>query len=201
MKHYDQVPFHRMWFDPAYTFRKGSRVYVAPVDTAHLLEGGIGLQFHERMVTGQYENDLREIAAYARNALIEAWGADPEKTRIVVDSPSDADLIFEMSIVELIPSKPALEAAGLFVTGLSTLNNPSVAFEARSVDRRTGKVVATFADREVPPLTIVADAGKYSWYHPARRIIDDWAEQFVEVAKLTKDGSVSDTRRLRLLNW
>jgi len=74
-----------------------------------------------------------------------------------------------------------------------------VAIEGRVRDGGTGQVVAMFADRERPPTAII-DIKSINWWAPARKVIDNWAKQFVAVANDPK-GKVKNASNFELLVW
>lgn len=76
----------------------------------------------------------------------------------------------------------------------------TVAFEAKIIDNTTGQIVAMVADREqgkVAPINLKA----LTWYEEARTIIDEWSEQFVQIANKRPGEVVKDTSAFTLKPW
>src|SRR4051794_6082468 len=110
MKKDKTLPFNRVYLadpDPA---SKYTEIYVAPVDISHLLPqnnvwewGSTAYLFPEDV-----KKNYRQLADYTRSAFIRAIQKDKNHRFTVVESPGPRTLILEMSLVQIIPAKPAL---------------------------------------------------------------------------------------------
>jgi hypothetical protein len=78
---------------------------------------------------------------------------------------------------------------------ISGLEHP---FEAKVKESASGKTMAMFADREQQKFAPIDFRG-LSWYGNTKRIIDEWANQFVEIANREPGESVKESSPITLL--
>lgn len=208
LKKDETLPFHAAWRNPARDLTHYDKIWIAPVDTSHLLKMDLWKE-GEAGASGQFKEDVAEIAVKVRGYLIEAFKEPPEGVEsrfAVVDEPKGAKTIrLEFAIVEIVPSKAILEAASWampYGTGilLSPLNTSTAAMEGRFADANSGQVVLAFADREGEKLRPV-DLGGFTWYTHARGIMKDWARQLIEVANQKPGEKIEDTKFYTLKPW
>lgn len=197
----EHMPFQRMWVDPEHEGDRFDTLFIAPVRTDFLLEQDWWKKVGSGYAFSDYEKDVETIAGYMQEAVAEAFRDDPKGRFRVVEVPEDDTLVFELALVELVPSEPALSAAGFVVPGLGFLNRPSAAYEGRVVDASSGDVVFEVAERDHMNLTAVNITVIRSWYDPAKVIIDQWAEQFVEVANSEFDPEERGSFKFDLISW
>lgn len=111
-----------------------------------------------------------------------------------------------MALIEVVPSKGALHAVGYvpLVPGLGTaaslVDKRTVAFEARLRDAQSGKIVATFADREKQDAGPI-DLTRVKWFGLAKGIIEEWSGQMVEIANRRPGEVVKDPIPVTLRPW
>jgi len=208
LKKDDTLPFHGAWRNPDRDLTNYDKIWIAPVDTSHLLEMDLWKE-GEAGASGEFEKDVAEIAVKVHEHLVEIFRNPPEGVTSrfqVVDQPTGAKTIrLECAIVEVVPSKAILEAASWampFGSGilLSPINTSTAAMEGRFVDARTGKVILGFADREGEKLRPV-DLGGFTWYTHARGIMKDWARQLVQVANQKPGEKIEDTKLYTIKPW
>ena len=170
----ETLPFHTAWRNPNRDLTYYDKIYIAPVDTSHLLEMDLWKE-GEAGASGEFEEDVKEIAVKVREYLNQVFKEPQEGVEnrfTVVDSPrGPKTIVLEFAIVEIIPSKAILEAASWvapFGTGIivSRFNVSTAAMEGRFTDGNSGQVVLAFADREGEKVRPV-DLGGFTWY--ARR--------------------------------
>ncbi|MDD5268151.1 MAG: DUF3313 family protein, partial [Methylococcales bacterium] len=147
---------------------------------------------------GDVKKDIDELAKYFHDRIVKDFQDDPNRRFQVIESPAQHKqpaLRLEIALIEIDPSMPVLHAAGWAVIGGGTaagvINQRRAAFEGRLRDLQTGKIVATFADRnmqDVGPL----DLTRLTWYGPAKGIMDMWATQFVQIANRKPGEAISD---------
>ena len=204
----ETLPFHSAWRNPDRDLTHYDKIWVAPVDTSHLLKMDLWRE-GEAGAAGQFEEDVEKIAVKVRENLIQAFKEPPEAVEsrfTVVDEPKGAKTIkLEFAIVEIVPSKAILEAASWampFGTGilLSPLNTSTAAMEGRFADANSGQVILAFADREGEKLRPVDLAG-FTWYTHARGIMKDWARQLVQVANQKPGEKIEDTKFYTIKPW
>jgi hypothetical protein len=146
-----------------------------------------------------------------RDAIVKAFRADPNHRFIVLDTPTHAPdaLIFEMALIEVVPSKVTLNAlgyapfgVGMTLNALRTIGNDksTCAFESRLRDASTGEILMLAADREAQQMAVV-DLRGLTWYSHVDGIVKDWARQFVQVANQKSGEVIKDTAKFRLQPW
>lgn len=202
------LPFHKAWERPGHDGSGYRVLYVAPVNTSYMLKMTDWQQGERK---DQIEKDVAKLGEYARNALIKAFREDKNRRFRVVDQPptSPDALVFEMALIEVVPSKVTLNALGYapFFVG-TTLNVvrglandvSSTAFEARVRDAATGEIVALFADREQQQVAPISVRG-LTWYSHAEAAVNQWAAQFVQVANRKPGQRIKDSEPFTLMPW
>jgi hypothetical protein len=205
----DRFPFHKVWlkdYSEEY-YDKFTEIMVAPVNTDHVLEsdwvGGLTLASLQSV-----EEDIKQIAKYMHARFVYELYQSEKTGRKVVDKAGPETVILEMALVELVPTKAWLNAAGgaagYFVPGAGTVaglaSSGSVAIEGRLRDAGTGEIVAMFKDREKDQSSPIGIQG-YTWYAHSENNIDDWAKQFVEVLETGADDEVADSLPITHRPW
>jgi len=202
------LPFHRSWTNPKRDLTYYDKIWIAPVDTSHLLKMDLWKE-GEAGASGQFKQDVEDIAVKVRAYLVETFKNPPEgvenRFTLVDDPKGDKTISLEFAIVEIVPSKALLEAASWvmpFGSGilLSPVNRSTAAMEGRFVDGKSGQVVMAFADREGEQLRPV-DLGGFTWYTHAKGIMQDWARQLVLVANRKPGDKVEDTKFYTIAPW
>ena len=208
-------PFNRIYRNPKFQAKRFAELFVAPVNINHLMAQNL---WEKGTLATMNPQDVRKniefLAEYQRLAFIKAAKDDPQKHFRIVDRPGPSTLILEVAIVQLVPSKPELQAAsyvpgaGLIATGVmvagSTLTQSEdqgkgvIAMEGRTRDGETGETVWMFADREHPPMAIV-DFKALTWWEPAKPICDAWARQFVQLQNAKPGVNVKGKSSFELL--
>lgn len=203
----EDIPFHQAWVKAGVDWKKYNSVYIKDVDTQYLLQAN---WWQRNMRQDKMEADVRAVAEYMKHQFEEAFRSDPQNRFRVMESPAQGCLILEMALTELVPSNPVLEALSLaapYGSGVAvqfaakeTGAKATVAFEAKIRDAGTGEVLAMAADREqgkTAPVNLKA----LSWYKEAEGIIDDWADQFVQIANKRPGEIVKDSSPFTLKPW
>ena len=188
-------PFHRVWYDPNTRWEGYKRILIKPVNTSYITKAGWwqGITF-----AVDRKKDSKRIADYMWTRLCGAFESDPDERFKPAYMPGPHTLILETALVELVPTKVWLNAVGT-VFALS-IDYGSVAMEMKIRDGATGKIIATFADREHGKASLISIAN-LTWYSHARHIIDDWAQQMVQVLKTGGSEPVADSPAFTLQPW
>ncbi|MCY2952590.1 MAG: DUF3313 domain-containing protein [Planctomycetota bacterium] len=213
MKRNPDSPFAKGYWNREVSQKKYTEIYVSPVNTKYVLaqniwEGANAVQVKEEDI----RKALDQMGKYMQDAFKKAAAEDPRKRFVLVDKPGPNTIVLEMAIVQLVPSKAALNALG-FITWIPTAvtvvgssitqsqdqGKGVIAIEARLRDGATGEVVGMFADRECPP-TALLDIKAMNWWAPCKAVIDTWAKQFIEVAN-NPGKKVSEAKTFELLVW
>jgi hypothetical protein len=202
------LPFQRSWKKPGFDKSKYTKLYVAPVNTAYMLQH---TEWQKGINQADFEKDVAKLAVFTQDAIKKAFREDPKQRMQVLDAPTtDPDaLIIEVAIIEVVPSKVALNALGYAPFGIGLTVNAvrmvakdtsTCAFEARIRDASTREIVATVADREAQQLAVVSVRG-LTWYSNAETIITQWSEQFVQIANRKPGETVKDVDTFTLKPW
>ncbi len=200
-------PFNRAWVKEGVDWDKYKTIYIKDVNTKYLMEANWWQQNFRRQ---DMEQDTQKIALYMRGKFRESFEKDPRKLYEVLNTPEPGSLTLEMALTELVPSNPVLEAvsiaapygSGVVVQAAATESGAkaTVAFEARVVDTDTGTVLVMAADREQGKVAPINLRG-LTWYGEADLIIDEWAEQFVQVANKHPGEIVKAASTFTLKPW
>lgn len=200
------LPFNKAWVKQGVDWRRYHAIYIRPVNTAYLLETDLWKQTFRR---GHMKEDARKVARYMEDRFRTAFLSSPGNHLRVVESPRPGSLTLELALTELVPSHVGLEilgyapyGSGMAVKGLSRASGLvcTVAFEAKVRDSRSGTVVAMFADREQQKVKPV-DLKAFTWYGNAENIVDEWAEQFVQVLNKRPGEVVQASSPFSLKPW
>ena len=198
------LPFHRAWIDPAVDWQRYRRIQIADVNIDHLSR----MDWVQK--TGRTEKvkeDAGKLAVYAKQTLERAFREDPARRFEVVDQPDGETIVFEMALVEVIPSKVALNTLGYapFVGSAARLlrgwkYRSMVAFEARLKDGASGETIAQFADREAEKAAFL-NVKDVTWYGHAESILAEWSRQFVQVTSRKPGQTIRDSKPFTLKPW
>jgi hypothetical protein len=208
MKPDPTVPFNRFWRKPGVDWAKYDGIYVADINTAYMLKM-TDWQKGDRKDT--IEKDVATLAAYSRASVMKAFRDDPKHRFQVIDATTTRPhtLVYEVALIEVVPSKVLLNALGyapFFIgTGISLVRDigndkSTAAFEARVRDASSGEIIMLAADREAEQFAVV-DVRGLTWYSDAEGIMDEWSKQFVEVASAKPGQKIEGTATFRLLPW
>lgn len=207
MSNRTDYPFNKAWVKEEVDWDKYKTIYIKDVNTKYLMEANWWQQNFRRQ---DMEQDTRKIAQYMQGKFRESFKNDPRKLYVVLDTPEPGSLTLELALTELVPSNPVLEAVGIaapYGSGVvvqaaakESGAKATVAFEARVIDTDTGTVLVMAADREqgkVAPINLRA----LTWYGEADVIIDEWADQFVQVANKHQGEVVKAASPFTLKPW
>jgi len=207
LKSNPDLPFNKAWFKQGVDFSSYRSIYVPGVNTRYMLDD---TWWQTCMRRDKMEQDIKDVAAFLRQHLIDAFKNDPKKRYAVVDAPGPGVLVLDVALTELVPSNPVIEALTLaapYGSGVavqaaarSAGNVASVAFEARLIDGGTRDTVAMFADREQAKAAFV-DLNALTWYGEAHVIITDWSGQFVAVMDRKPGEVVQPAPSFTLRPW
>jgi hypothetical protein len=201
------LPFQKVWVKAGVDWKKYKSLYIKDVNTGYLMQAN---WWQQSVRKDDMDKDVREVATYMQNKFKEAFRRDPQNRFQVVAVPQAGSLTLEMALTELVPSHPVMEAlsiaapygSGIAVQAAAKESGAkcTVAFEAKILDNESGQVLAMVADREqgkVAPLNLRA----LTWYGEANVIIDEWADQFVQVANKRPGEVVKDASPFTLKPW
>lgn len=203
----EDLPFNKVWVKAGTDWKAYKTIYIKDVNTQYLMDAN---WWQKSVRRDDMEKDARKIAQYMHDQFVEAFRRDPQNRFMVVTSPEPGSLTLALALTELVPSHPVLEAlsiaapygSGVAVqaTAKETGAKAMVAFEAKIEDSGTGDVLAMAADREqgkIAPINLRA----LTWYGEANVIIDEWADQFVQIANRRPGEVVKDSSPFTLKPW
>ncbi|NTW35171.1 MAG: DUF3313 domain-containing protein [Syntrophobacteraceae bacterium] len=203
----EDLPFNKVWVKAGVDWKSYQSIYVKEVNTDYLMQSD---WWKKGMRKDDMDKDVRKVAQYMHDRFAEAFREDPQNRFAVVTSPEPGSLTLALALTELVPSHPVMEAlsiaapygSGVAVQAAAKESGAkaTVAFEARIEDTSTGAVLAMAADREqgkVAPVNLRA----LTWYGEANVIIDEWADQFVQIANRRPGEVVKDTSPFTLMPW
>lgn len=197
------IPFQKVWIKPGENFRSYRSIYVAPVNTDHVIKSDSWKTIAKK---GSAENDLKEAADYMRSSFITSLNETPLNRFKIASVPGPGTLLLEMALVELVPNSPAMKTAsliplyGLAVTTVDNVDPNTVAFEAKIRNGKTGDIIMTFADRRREKGNIVS-VKNFSYYSHAYTLMDDWAKEFVEVLNKRPEEVIEKSSSFELKPW
>ena len=198
------LPFQKVWIKPSFDKSNYQELVVAPVNTQYMLKMDWLHDMSSASWFGDVKKDIDELAVYFHDQIVKDFEDDPNHRFQVIDSPAQHKqpaLRLEIALIEIDPSTPVLHAAGWAVIGGGTaagvVNQRRAAFEGRLRDLQTGKVVATFADRNMQDVGPI-DLTRLTWYGPAKGIMDMWAKQFVQIANRKPGEVITDSSAFTL---
>ncbi len=211
--HPERAPFDRYWLAPTFDWKHYSKMYVAAVDTRHLLEMSLWDKINIRTI--DVKKDIAELAVEFHDDLVQAFRDDPKHHFAVLDDAAaidDQTLVIQAALVELVPNKAALALLGTAAwaaplalgvpvgTFAAFADQGSVSFELRGRDGGTGEVVGMCADREVGPMRVL-DLRAMTWYGDAHQILSDWSEHLVLLSNTPRDVQVKHSAYFTLTPW
>lgn len=208
------LPFNKVYWNKAYDAKDFDEVLVAPVNTDYIMAQNFWEKASTAGVdTDQAKRDVRAMADYAQKSFTRAFQNDPQHRFKVVEQAGPKTLILETALTQIVPSKAALNAvgyltwiptavaaAGSAATGSQDTGKGVVAIEGRIRNGGNGEIIGMFQDRQNPPTAIV-DLKSITWWEPAKKIIDNWADLLVAVANRPPGAIVKPAPAFELLIW
>jgi hypothetical protein len=206
----ERAPFDRAWIGDPIEFQRKKETYkklfIKPVNTDHLLQqtwwDDLNLQDSDRL-----KEDIVTLAIYMHDRFVNAIKTDPRHALEIVDAPGPETFVLELALVQIKPTKPAVniigDTLGVFVPGgglVKTVGSGSIAIEAVLRDGLTNEELVLFADREADKMAPIS-LNDYTWYGHAKEIIDDWADQYVELASTPLSHKVEAGLPFTLAPW
>ena len=205
---HEQYPFHRVWFEDSWNDPAYRTLVVAPVDITHVKEASWWAK--ATLKGSRLDEDLANLAVYTQEEFQKAFREDEDQRFQVIEKAQEDSYVLELALVEVVPNKAELGALGLAASvvaaplgaGIAAKETAKgkIAIEGRWKRARDQQIVAEFTDREHGKFGPI-NLRRATWYGHAHGIIDEWAEQWVEVASSDPGEKVDDTRTWTLLPW
>jgi hypothetical protein len=191
-----KIPFNAAWIKDDADLLSYKKVYIAPVDTTHLLK----LDWWQKasLEPGDQQKWADELAIYFRDKMKAQFTDDDPNKYQVVDAPDDETLIIELAIVEVVPTKIWLNAIGYIVAG--AVDQGETGFEGRLRDGKTKRVIAEFKDHEYGQMDVVS-VRDLEWAGHSRHTLTGWSDELEEICYRQPDEVVSGMSPVTLLPW
>ena len=196
MVHDENVPFHKVWKSPDFDPKRYKKIYVAPVHTDHLMK--MKWWDHASIGAVDRKNMVERLAKFYRNEVQEQFREDPTHAVEIVDEPSGDVMVLELALTEFAPTKAVLNAAGYYFA--MAFDHGLLAMEGRVRDGGTGELLVMFKDRETGKIAI-ATLADLTWDLHAKHIMEDWAEEFVQLYHAAPGEEVKDSPWFTLKPW
>jgi|GEM_PF-1337465 len=179
-----RLPFEHSWRDPAVDMTKYKYIVVRPVTTAYLRseqweESKSPLDKNKRA----YQKRCTALASHWNKSLAKSFASPLCMFYKTTDTSHPGTLVLEIALTEVrfnqsVPTtgNTSIPADGIIsaVTG-----PPLCAFESRTRDAATGKLVTTASDRRGPGIKILS-AEDTTLAKPNEAICDEWSEQLMQ---------------------
>ncbi len=193
--------FQRSWKNPKTDFSKYRTVYVAPTNVEFVKIRNTKLN-ERNLFKKPYQKDVHENALFLQKTFQTAFSKSKKRPWHVLERADKRRhaLIVESALVELSPSRPTLELVSTVVRGASVLNNPTTAIEVRVKDAHSGKILASFADRKIPPIAVL-DLAKIRFYKAQRNVMTRWGLQTVRWLNDNEPSPLLEKLPVRIITW
>ena len=194
LKHYDLVPFHKVWKKEGVDLRKYTKIIIEPVVTTQSLPKDDLEALNIEAVLGTEKQAILDFAKYTREAFEKAVVEDPRLS--LAKSPGPNTLIIKLALVKVVPGKPLfgivrniplpigkaafIVSPALKLTGATVdASKGSVAIEGELLDSQTRQPIAMFADRRTERKAIV-NVNSMSSFGTPKAIVNEWARLLVK---------------------
>ena len=196
LKKDSKLPFDAVWFKEGVNLNQYSKVFVAPIDTTHLLK----LDWWEKanFAAGTEQSQADSLGSYFQDEVTKAFKSQSSKGYVLVDAPDAANLRVELALVEVVPTKVWLNALGYVVAG--QLSSGTTAFEGRLRDAKTNEVIAEFKDREYGQLDVLSVAD-LTWFSHSKHTIRAWSDEIARVCYQAPNTAISPMSTVTLRPW
>ena len=197
MTHNGNFPFKKEWYSEDVDWKRFDSVYIAPVDTTHLLQMN---WWQKASLKGDVDQqDAHELGRYARMQLVKRFMKDEKQRFRVVRTPGPNTLVIELSIVEIVPTKVWLNVAE-YAGIMAAFDKGYTAIESRWRAGEDGPVIATIADGMGGRATLLS-ANDVTWWGHSKNAFDEWARVFVAVADSGWKERVRGRLPVALVTW
>ncbi len=200
-------PMRMFWIDENTDFSNYERIIVSPVDSSHTLALRGWSSFNEVSAFDSYKMDLRYLSGYAQSSFGDAFAKNSSLSWKPGKLPGDKTAVLDLAIVQLVPTKSALNAietvAGFFIPGVGLLaifNSGEIAIEGKLKDAETGKVLCVFADREKDRAAVINIAGLQHYRH-SENAIDEWSRKLPEIIASKNRDEIWTRSPITLVDW
>ena len=203
----EELPFNHAWIEPELPQNYYSKVFFRSVSIDKLPDDAYKASKSIYMTNKkEFIKEAQDLSDYFKDQLNKKVQKYPNGTFVVTDKAEEHGLVFDVAITELEFSHPITRAGAMLVpipaTGVlfDAVSNPHVAFAARVYDGKTGKLIATLADRKFPP-TRILDLNKLTVTSSAREVCGIWADIFAEGLNRERFTKVESRGLFAIIPW
>jgi hypothetical protein len=180
----DRLPFEHAWRDPSVDLTKYKHIVVRPVTTTYLRTESWENSKSTLIPNKQaYQKRCSSLARYWSKSLDKAFSSPVCMFYKTTDTSKPGTLILEVALTEVTFQQAPTSAAndnGPADGVLSAVTGaPLCAFEARTRDAATGKLISTSADRRGPEIRVMSSQ-KTSLTQLNEAICDEWSQQLMQ---------------------
>lgn len=188
---------HQMWAKPGVDWNKFKKIQIAPVNTKFLRERTVW----QKMSFAEFDKKgVQNMADFVQQAFIAAQRNNRGRYRLeVVDQPDRETVVVEMAITELVPTKTWLNLVTMAAI-MYSFDKSVIAIEGRLRAGPNGEIIGKFADREAGKENIL-NIKDFSLSAHARAIIEEWAQQSVEITNADEGETVRDSSGFEWKAW
>jgi hypothetical protein len=179
-----RLPFEHSWRDPSLDVAKYKYIVVRPVTTAYL-RSERWEESKSPLIPSRkaYLKRCGALASHWNKSLGKAYSSPLCMFYKTTDTDRPGTLVLEIALTEVrfsqsVP-KPGSSPipAGSIVSAVT--GPPLCAFESRTRDAATGKLVATASDRRGPEIKLI-DSEPANLALPNETICDEWSQQLMQ---------------------
>lgn len=192
----NRLPFNAVWFKPGINYSSYKKVYVAPVDTTHLLKQD--WWDDSNFAPGDQASQAQDLGEYFRQEVGARFTAESPERFKLVEVPDSETLIIELAIVEVVPTKVWLNTIGYIAIG--ALSQGTTAIEGRFKDGASKEVIAEFKDREYGQIDIVS-INDLTWFKHSKHTIRIWADDIEEICTSQPEQAIKPMSSFTLKVW
>lgn len=184
-EHDGRLPFSHSWVDPKVDIGKYKNVVIRPVTTTYLRTDKWEDSKSAAIPTkSAYLRRCRALARHWDKALTKSFSSPLCVFYRTTNANQPNTLVIEIALTEVrfdrrtTKNGPSELPAGSIASAV--VGPPMCAFESRTKDAATGKLVGTAADRRGPEIKLVPDERKHELAEPNENICDEWSKQLME---------------------
>lgn len=220
---YDRAPWDAVWSaQPGkimVQLNEARTLYIAPINT-HYLNLKKDKDGKEIKIYKLSSEDRHAMTNYLQQAFVDAIKNTPKTNLTLVSDPSDAQLILEIALVELVPTSVGTNAfadiGALIIPGASLAEEAAaaggqaagtawaagtMAMEFKIIDRATRTVIAEAKDRESDPASIIPNYRDFEEFGWSRKTAQNWAEQFAEIFSSPANEKIELASEISYTPW
>lgn len=183
-EHSARLPFEHSWRDPKVEMAKYKYIVVRPVTVAFLRSEKWEESKSAMIPTKRaYLKRCNALARYWDRSLAKAFSSPVCMFYKTTNTSQPGTLILEPALTEVRFDRHIATVGGDTITpgGIvsAVTGPPDCAFESRTRDAASGRLITTAADRRGPEIKVIPNE-KQSFSKPNEAICDEWSRQLME---------------------